>query len=931
VIVLYVIYENMKRIFFAIILFTISLSLSAQWFGNGLTAGTAYYGIINSTFPMQAWNTTNYPGGIIYVGRSTVGQNDLEVASGGVLNISQGITIKFCTISSDLRITGTGILNASGSSSSLIDFTKDLQTTWGHISFEGSTGSSTMNYCIVENGSKNGSGIEGYGGGIHANTNNLSISNCLIRNNYALWGGGVFVNQNMSPSISNCYVFNNRSGDGGGGFYFWNGSRSVVTNCIFDSNHCLEQYTPYYTGGGLASQSNTSIKVLNCTFVNNTSTQATGQSIMLYRSSGDIVSNCIVWGSSGNQFYLLGANTIQYTAVVVSAPGGTGNIVLSTNNTDATGPNFTNPAAADYTLTYVSPCRNSGTAIGAPTTDYLGRTRFVPYDMGAYEFLACLWKVAATSTDWNTASNWDGGIPVSGNDIIIPSGAANYPINTPGPDLTILAGNSMTLNPGARATLGNLVNNGTLTLQSDASRISSLICNSYSGNDANVQLYLVGGTGTYGPNWHYISSPFTSLAASAITSQTLDLTQWVESLASPNLLIGWVAYDGYVYRVDVNPPYSGPTFSSLTPGKGYDHFKRTDYLYTLQGQLNTSDVTCNLSYTVKSPDAPTQFGLNLLGNPFSSGLDWDQIANNAGYPLNVSKCIYFNRSGAIVYYVNGVGSDAGVTGIIPPMQGFFTKTYTTGNSITLPASARVNTNIQNRYKKGESVIPLVRINLASGSFNDNTVVRFDNTAKTGLDYDFDAPKLFLDATKPYIYSVSEGTKFAINGLPFPDSTIEIPLVINIPSTGDNILSASELQGLDNYSVTLTDKTSGIITDLKTISALTFTAPVGLLTDRFVLKIGTLTTGTENPKSTTGIFNIYSSFGMINIQTLSDEWNGKNGSVRILDLSGKTVRTLDNTSFSKNSLISIPETTNNGIYFVEIRSGLRKFVGKVVLR
>jgi hypothetical protein len=45
--------------------------------------------------------------------------------------------------------------------------------------------------------------------------------------------------------------------------------------------------------------------------------------------------------------------------------------------------------------------------------------------------------------------------------------------------------------------------------------------------------------------------------------------KFIESRVSLDLLQGWVAYDGYVYSTGL---YTGPTFTSLSPGKGYDYF-----------------------------------------------------------------------------------------------------------------------------------------------------------------------------------------------------------------------------------------------------------------------------------------------------------------------------------------------------------------------
>jgi hypothetical protein len=71
--------------------------------------------------------------------------------------------------------------------------------------------------------------------------------------------------------------------------------------------------------------------------------------------------------------------------------------------------------------------------------------------------------------------------------------------------------------------------------------------------------------------------------------------------------------------------------------------------------------------------------------------------------------------------------------------------------------------------------------------------------------------------------------------------------------------------------------------------------------------------------------------MINIQTISDQWEGKSGSVKVLDLTGRTVGGLNNAEFSKNSLVQVPSPGAKGIYMVEVKSGVLRYVGKVVIR
>jgi len=275
---------------------------------------------------------------------------------------------------------------------------------------------------------------------------------------------------------------------------------------------------------------------------------------MLYYSLGDLVLNCIVWSNTntGNQFYLSGTNTIQYTAVVGSVPTGTGNFVLSTNNSDPAGPNFVDPNNQNYAITAISPCRNAGTSTGAPTTDFLGRARVLPYDIGAYEYISNVWKLTAATTDWTNAANWDGGVPTGANDIVIPTGAANYPISTPPPDLTLAPGSSMILGPGAKATLGAFINNGSLTLQSDATSGSpSFIVSSFSANAATIELFLTGGN-PGAPlklnKWHFISTPVSSLPVSTFApTPTKNVVGWYDNQVSGTLATGWIAYNGFRY------------------------------------------------------------------------------------------------------------------------------------------------------------------------------------------------------------------------------------------------------------------------------------------------------------------------------------------------------------------------------------------------
>jgi hypothetical protein len=116
----------------------------------------------------------------------------------------------------------------------------------------------------------------------------------------------------------------------------------------------------------------------------------------------------------------------------------TGAITLGTSN------------GGTYTVTYSLPATSGCTAFSTNTTVIISA--------------AGTW-VGITSADWNTASNWCGGVPTSTTDVIIPSGAPNMPNLSNGigavRNLTINTGGSVTIAATGRLDLyGNISGTG---------------------------------------------------------------------------------------------------------------------------------------------------------------------------------------------------------------------------------------------------------------------------------------------------------------------------------------------------------------------------------------------------------------------------------------------------------------------------------------
>ena len=934
----------MKKIFIVISFALITSSISAQSGGTGISSDP-YWGDMSTAI---VWSSGTYPGNTVYVG--TIANPDLRIISNGHLTIDPGITVIFKQLLSDLIITGTGQITAGGAGSA-VTFTKESNNYWGHISFEsmGSAPASVFNNCIVEYGDVSSFALSdphAGGGGMFIDFSNVSISNCTFRHNKSQWGGGIFVYTNRNPGIKNCYFYNNSAREAGGGIFLYYYATSVVENSIFYSNLAGGTSSSEYSGGGLAAFSSNA-KVVNCTFVNNTSSRPNGQGLELYGASGSRVINSVLWGSA-NQLYLgagTGENTIVNCAIQSAVPSGSVNsIVLNSSNSSPDGPNFNATDGSDWSIKFISPCRDAGTT-PAPTVpnDFIGNPRIGPYDIGAYEVQYSRWS-GASSDSWSEAANWEVNIdPSTGTgDVIVPSGVSTYPISAANPNFTINSGKYLILEPGARATLNSLTNNGgIIRMRANAAELSSLIMSSYTrgtGAGEDIQIYLTGGY-TNPPNnsegrWHYISSPVDGLSRTVFTSNTLDLARWVDGIQAPlNIRHGWVAYDGFAYLMD--DPSADPStwfgyqfrFNTLNLGQGYNFWDDlASNTYSISGQLNTQDRIVSLSFAGETYEN----GFNLLGNPFTSGLDWDYILANTAYPENTSHGIIFTKNN-IQYYYNGgvqVPDDGSPAGVIPPMQGFFVKTINPAASINLTAAARTHTEIHPRYK-GFAPVPLVRLELTENGLSDETVVRFAETAKSGFDYEFDALKMFIPSTA--IYTTSPGMKYAINGQPYPDTSVEIPVSVIIPTDGTHSIIVKQLQGLENYSVELKDNITGFSANLKTTAEVTFSASKGTINDRFILKISNGATAIENPKTSDKTFNIYNGFGKVNIQTVSYSWDGKQGSVSIRDLTGRIIEESANVEFSRSSVIQLDAPAVKGMYIVEVRSGMKKYAGKVIIQ
>jgi hypothetical protein len=534
---------------------------------------------------------------------------------------------------------------------------------------------------------------------------------------------------------------------------------------------------------------------------------------------------------------------------------------------------------------------------------------------------------------------WIGTINISSGATltILPGGTVRE--RTRSKRLTINSGGILDIEAGSSIWIYHFTNNGILRLESNYSfdAVAQLYTEDWLGNGTTqIQLFVTGGSTNVGGvdyyKWHYVSVPVEDFVPTVFTDATFDFAQYIESnVVSNNNLTGWVNWLGYNYE---SGSYPGPSILTLKLGKGYDFWVEEDNTYTIAitGPVNVADVGATLTSGTSFPDYQ---GWNLLGNPFTMCINWDYLVSNQYLPPEMNNAIYFTFDDQFVSYVDGWGDPPGTTGIIPPLQGFFVKANSSTSDFVFPSLARINDLFQLNYKGSSksNKSPGIRLKLENQTDSGGLVVMFNKKATTSVDKEYDAYKFSKTVSPVSIWTKINDVEYAINGLPFPETSVEVPVGIFVAASGTYKLSCNELHKMENYNVTLKDLSTNINVDLKKNGIQVFNTTAGMIEDRFVLTVTNIATGISDIIIPDKKFSIYSSAGTINIISLTEEFNNISGSVNIYDLYGrKLLRQSDVEWHGKGELKQIQfNSAKQGLYIVEIIAGNKKYVEKVNLR
>jgi hypothetical protein len=403
---------------------------------------------------------------------------------------------------------------------------------------------------------------------------------------------------------------------------------------------------------------------------------------------------------------------------------------------------------------------------------------------------------------------------------------------------------------------GSLTINGNpFTLESNASTTAMIVNNSsnvVSGN-VTVQRYIVPDLNP-GLGYRHVSAPVSSATVASLT--TASFTPVVNPAYNTSATPAFVRPFPTVYGYDqsrlatatsnLSPFEQGwyspaTTSDPLTVGQGYTVMTTANQTWSFTGAQNNGTI----SQTLTRNSTDSNAGLQLVGNPYPSPLDWSRVA--ATDRPNVDATIYVWHStdptdryaGNYGFYQNNIGT---ISPVLALGQAFFVRVSQgqTVGTLTLRNSHRLTTYSNTTYHRtAAETRPVVHLALqgVGSPVVDDAFVYFEAGASATYDAQYDAEKLINPSGLNLSTSLSATQRLAINGYaPLGTAQLVVPLAVGVPAAGSYTLKAAELLNLSTTPTYMRDLQTGAVIDLAQQPSYQFTVSnaSALITGRFEL-------------------------------------------------------------------------------------------------
>jgi hypothetical protein len=378
----------------------------------------------------------------------------------------------------------------------------------------------------------------------------------------------------------------------------------------------------------------------------------------------------------------------------------------------------------------------------------------------------------AESGIWNNLNNWDNGIPGNftkaiiqeNNSVTIDNNAqCSTLIAKPESEIKIMEGDTLsayhiTLEAGLNdSSTAKLLNYGWIN----------------STNGISIEKYIKRNS------WKGISSPINNGTSSIFNATEEELYYWNPD-TQKHIKISDEATDIEVM-------------------KGYQYRnKSNDTTITFNGEPNQGKQEYKLNY--KSYDTLYN-NWNFIGNPFPASVYWD---NQGWNKENVANSIYFypEDSGQVWSYVNGISNPAGSTdGTIPPMKAFWVYSVNNGSISATNIIQKPKTTKHSLQSQEKENTKGIRLKISGNNENYETVIRFNDSATSGFDPNYDAfhfniPQIDKSYAPGLFTLDSNSNPLAINSLP-ENEVINIPLEYTVLNSGSYTIETTEILNIND--------------------------------------------------------------------------------------------------------------------------------------
>ncbi len=814
----------------------------------------------------------------------------------------------------------------------------------------------------------------------------------IRNNNGSTQGAAIFIKRhyslsspttgwNMASALINCVIVNNTSSNLAAAIFTNDDSHFNVINCTIANNKSTDATGG--VGGLLFAKNIRYARVSNNIFYNNSS-PVTGRNNFYHTGTDALaaVFNNYFFESSfpNTNITALNGNKLSTDVANPGFAGATGfqghdaakmpDIALAdwrlTSTSGLIGSGSALSGRADITYPYSSPYFNSAArAFSTVTNDVQGSSRVIntTVEMGAYEYNPVTSNVSSSNINYGTVNanqeaskgssitqtatpasgyhfvNWtENGTEVSTNasykftaisnrtlvanfepnTIALSSGITNAStISCTTCDVTVASGaeltvgadktlKSITLAAGGKLTLssGTLSASNGITLQNTASGTASFVDERTADNPTAITGTVEQTITETNRNW-YVAIPVSGKTASDITLSGAKIVQRNEAESR------W------------DDVLSG---AGLTPGIGYIAVASASSgttSWSLNGNLNSGKVEVPVTRS-----GATSAGFNLLGNPYPSYLNWEQVLSlNATNEALLQPSIWYRTKTVAGYNFqtyNSAGRIATPTttsGYIPPMQAFWVRANNAG-LVTFTNAMRSHGDGSGNMLKAPGVNPqkIIRLQLSNETSSDETVVYFDENAQNNFDK-YDTEKMFNNvSSKPELYTKADNEKLVINGLAGVTDQQELPVGVTYPQGGNLKLKITGLSNFDsNTHIWLLDKQENIQTELTPETEYTFSI--------------TATTGNESrfsllfraPGATTGNVNAESNQVSVFVNAQNEiVINAVEGSrYSVYNTAGQQMAA----GKTGSSFETINQQLNNGVYVVRVGSVSKRVIVK----